>query len=73
MIGPTNRFAAGRATDAPAEETIVHAIDGDGASLCERVAPETLVHIDSYSWPDILERFRCPACTTTFIAYGAGS
>src|SRR4051794_40436716 len=40
----------------------VHVIDGDGASLCEEIAPGDLVLIGNRPWHDIEPLRRCPIC-----------
>jgi hypothetical protein len=40
----------------------VHVVDGDGASLCERVAAADLVRGDERPWHEIALERRCPVC-----------
>jgi hypothetical protein len=50
----------------------VHAIDGDGSSLCEQVPPGTLVQIDDLDWADIAREHRCSVCQLFMTGYGMG-
>jgi hypothetical protein len=40
----------------------VHAIDGDGSSLCEVVAAGDLRPVDDLHWPDLPAGQQCPRC-----------
>jgi Zn ribbon nucleic-acid-binding protein len=42
---------------------LVHAIDGDGSSLCQIIDPGGLVQVDHYTWPDVPREQRCPICS----------
>jgi Zn ribbon nucleic-acid-binding protein len=42
---------------------LVHAIDGDGSSLCDIIDPGGLVPVDHYRWPDVPTEQRCPVCS----------
>jgi hypothetical protein len=50
----------------------VHAIDGDGSSLCELLDAGTLVQIDDLYWTDIAREHRCVDCQLFMAAYGMG-
>jgi transcription elongation factor Elf1 len=50
-------------SDDLADVGIVHAIDGDGSSLCDLVDPGGLVPVDHYTWPDVPSEQRCPICS----------
>jgi hypothetical protein len=50
----------------------VHAIDGDGSSLCELFEAGLLVQIDELYWTDIAREHRCPGCQACMTAYGMG-
>jgi hypothetical protein len=41
---------------------MVHAIDGDGSSLCSAVAKGVLVPVDSYMFSDVPTNQRCLLC-----------
>jgi Zn ribbon nucleic-acid-binding protein len=61
-----SQFAAGAippTSDDLDDVGLVHAIDGDGASLCQVVDPGILVPVDSYTWPDVPSEQRCPICS----------
>ena len=47
----------------------VHLIDGDGASLCERVAALDLAPLDGVSWRDIPPDRQCPHCRLFLMAH----
>jgi hypothetical protein len=47
--------------DPPAEGT-VHAIDGDGSSLCELIDAADLHPVDDLHWPDLPAGQQCPRC-----------
>ncbi len=51
----------------------MHAIDGDGGSLCELLQPGDVVQIDSLLWPDIAREHRCARCELLLTAYGMGA
>ena len=44
--------------DAP----MLHAVNGDAASLCENVPPSDLVLLQGESWPPRIPGVRCPRC-----------
>jgi rubredoxin len=50
-------------SDDLADVGLVHAIDGDGSSLCDLVDPGGLVPVDHYTWPDVPTEQRCPVCS----------
>ena len=55
------------ATPPPAKDDLAqvdeaHAMDGDGASLCERVDAGGLVTVDDFTWNDVPPARRCRAC-----------
>lgn len=50
----------------------MHAVDGDGASLCEQVPAERLLRPDDLTWPDVPRDMRCHHCQITMIAFGIG-
>jgi hypothetical protein len=54
-------------------ENCLHVMDGDGASLCERVAAEDLIQVYELRWRDVPLSLRCPACRTMMQVYAAGS
>lgn len=58
-------------TDDITDATVVHAIDGDGSSLCDIVEAGGLAQIDSFLWPDVPTAQRCVDCQTRLRAYGA--
>ena len=65
-------FPAGRALGVLATSGGVHAIDGDGGSLCERLAPGDAVQIDELVWSDIGRRHRCRHCQLLMTTFGMG-
>jgi hypothetical protein len=54
-------------------ENCLHVMDGDGASLCERVAAEDLIQIHQLRWRDVPISLRCPICRTMMQVYAAGA
>jgi hypothetical protein len=48
----------------------VHAMDGDGSSLCDVVGAGELVQIDKLYWADIARERRCPHCQLLTAANG---
>jgi hypothetical protein len=55
------------AADRFADVEVVHAIDGDGTSLCG--AGTSLVQIDSFTWPDVPRLQRCGACEALLLPW----
>ncbi|MGY1617057.1 anti-sigma factor RsbA family regulatory protein [Geodermatophilus sp. SYSU D00691] len=53
---------AGTAGGTPPQPGAVHAVDGDGSSLCDRVGAGELVPVDDALWWDVATDQRCPAC-----------
>jgi anti-sigma regulatory factor (Ser/Thr protein kinase) len=53
---------AGTLRGAPPATGTVHAIDGDGASLCEIVDTTDLHPLDDLRWPDVPAVQQCPHC-----------
>src|SRR3954452_3677959 len=53
---------AGTLHGAPRDEGPVHAIDGDGSSLCEDVGPADLDPVDDLCWRDLPAGQQCPHC-----------
>jgi len=53
---------AGTLHGAPPDEGTVHAIDGDGSSLCEDVGPADLDPVDDLCWRDLPAGRQCPLC-----------
>jgi hypothetical protein len=58
-------------TDDINDSPVVHAIDGDGSSLCDSVEAGGLAQIDSFLWPDVPAGRRCADCQTRLRLYGA--
>ena len=50
----------------------LHVMDGDGASLCERVDAEDLVQVHGLGWRDVPISLRCRICRAMMQVYGAG-
>ena len=65
-----SELPAGGAIDAP--QVGVHAIDGDGGSLCGLLEAGAAAQIDSLFWSDIAVVNRCQHCQLLMIAYGMG-
>jgi anti-sigma regulatory factor (Ser/Thr protein kinase) len=53
---------AGTLHGAPPDIGTVHAIDGDGSSLCEVVDAADLRPVDDLRWPDLPAGQQCPRC-----------
>src|SRR4051812_34038764 len=53
---------AGTVHGAPPDKGTVHAIDGDGSSLCEVVDAADLHPLDDLRWPDLPAGQQCPRC-----------
>src|SRR3954452_16294380 len=53
---------AGTVHGAPPDKGTVHAIDGDGSSLCEVVDAADLPPLDDLRWPDLPAGQQCPRC-----------
>jgi len=53
---------AGTLHGAPPDHGTVHAIDGDGSSLCELVDAADLHPVDDLRWPDLPAEQQCPGC-----------
>ncbi len=68
----TDLHAGTTPADAGDEGARVHAVDGDGSSLCELVGAGGLVRVDDLRWTDIDPAHRCPSCQTLMTAYGMG-
>ena len=51
----------------------LHVMDGDGASLCERVDAGELIRIHELRWRDVPLSLRCPACRALMQLDGVGS
>ena len=60
--GARTALGAGTAARAPADPGTIHAVDGDGSSLCDDVSAEELVPVDGLLWPDVPSDQRCSAC-----------
>jgi hypothetical protein len=45
----------------------VHAIDGDGSSLCEVVDAADLQPLDDLGWPDLPAGQQCPRCRLVIV------
>ena len=54
-------------------DNCLHVMDGDGASLCERVAAEDLIQVHELRWRDVPLSMRCPSCRTMMQVYRAGA
>jgi hypothetical protein len=50
----------------------MHAVNGDGASLCEMVSAEDLLRADDLTWGDVPRDMRCPNCQTLMMSHGMG-
>ena len=50
----------------------LHVMDGDGASLCERVDPSHLVEIHDLRWRDVPISMRCRICRAIMQVSSAG-
>jgi anti-sigma regulatory factor (Ser/Thr protein kinase) len=53
--------------DTPLGPGAVHAVDGDGSSLCDLVDPADLRPIDDLTWPDVPVDRRCPQCRLVIV------
>ena len=62
---------AGTSPDPPGAEG-VHAIDGDGSSLCGLVDADRVARVDSLNWPDVPRGQRCNRCQILMTSYGMG-
>jgi anti-sigma regulatory factor (Ser/Thr protein kinase) len=58
---------AGTLHGAPPDEGTVHAIDGDGSSLCEDVDAADLHPLDDLCWPDLPAGQQCPHCRLVIV------
>ena len=58
----TALLRAGTLHGAPPDKGTVHAIDGDGLSLCEVVDAADLHPLDDLRWPDLPAGQQCPRC-----------
>ena len=47
-------------------------MDGDGASLCERVDAEDLIRVHELWWRDVPISLRCRTCRVIMQVYTAG-
>jgi hypothetical protein len=56
---------AGAAHDPPAQHDLVHAVDGDGASVCEALPSDLLLEVDHYFWHHSNDGRRCLKCVVT--------
>ncbi len=63
---------AGTAPGDPPAPGGVHAIDGDGGSLCGRLRAGAVVQIDGLQWADIAREHRCVHCQLLMTAFGMG-
>jgi anti-sigma regulatory factor (Ser/Thr protein kinase) len=61
-------FRAGTPHGAPPSAGTVHAIDGDGASLCECVDAADLDPLDAHRWRDVPPYQQCPQCQLVLVA-----
>lgn len=53
-------------------DAAVHAVDGDGESLCGRVSAAELRPIDGTFWEEIPRDRRCRRCQLLMTSYGMG-
>ena len=51
----------------------LHVVDGDGASLCERVDAEDLVQVHDLRWRDVPISLRCRVCRAIMQVYAVGA
>ncbi|GAB3310109.1 anti-sigma factor RsbA family regulatory protein [Geodermatophilus aquaeductus] len=58
---------AGTLHGAPPDGGTVHAIDGDGSSLCEVVDAADLRPLDDLRWPDLPAVQQCPGCRLVIV------
>jgi hypothetical protein len=58
---------AGTLHGAPPDKGTVHAIDGDGSSLCEVVDAADLQPLDDLGWPDLPPGQQCPRCRLVIV------
>jgi hypothetical protein len=58
---------AGTLHGAPPDKGTVHAIDGDGSSLCEVVDAADLHPLDDLRWPDLPAGQQCPHCRMVIV------
>ena len=63
-------FPAGTVRGDPPGGYGVHAIDGDGASLCGELGEDALVQIDDLRWSDIARDHRCGRCQIFMTSLG---
>jgi anti-sigma regulatory factor (Ser/Thr protein kinase) len=62
---------AGTVHGAPPDKGTVHAIDGDGSSLCEVVDAADLHPLDDLRWPDLPAGQQCPRCQLLIAVNGS--
>jgi len=62
---------AGTLHGAPPGQGTVHAIDGDGSSLCEVVDAADLRPLDGLRWPDLSTGQQCPRCRLVIVVDGS--
>jgi hypothetical protein len=60
MVMPAGSLPPPR--DDLADVGMVHAMDGDGASLCEAVSSSLLVRVDHFKFSDAAGDQRCSLC-----------
>ena len=65
------QFPVGRPV-APSGDRL-HVMDGDGASLCERVDAEDLIQVFELRWRDVPISLRCHTCRAIMQVYSAGT
>jgi hypothetical protein len=68
----TVSFRAGTPGGVPASPRTVHAIDGDGSSVCGSIPRPELVPLDRLRWSDAPSDQRCPECQVLLDPYGHG-
>jgi anti-sigma regulatory factor (Ser/Thr protein kinase) len=62
---------AGTLHGTPPDRGAVHAIDGDGSSLCEGVDAADLRPVDDLRWPDLPADQQCPHCRLFVVEHGS--
>lgn len=51
-------------------EMVMHAVDGDGVSLCGKVPADGLLHDNDFDWGMVPDKLRCHLCRILLASFG---